>query len=376
MKVVVLQHRLLHYRVALFQRLRDACRARSIDLDLVHGKATRRERAKDDEGELSWATRVTNKVLEVGPRDLIWQPLPAGLRDADLVIVMQESRILSNYPLLLSRLWSKRRVAYWGHGKNFQSIAPGGLRERWKSWLLTKVDWWFAYTGATVQLLRAAGYPIDCITSLENAIDTDSFKRDLASWSQAEVDAERQRLGIQPASPVALFCGSLYPDKRLDLLVAAADWIRARRPDLCVIVVGDGPSMAFVRDAAMSRPWLKVLGAQKGKAKALTFRLASLVLNPGAVGLHIVDAFCAGHVLATTNSALHGPEVAYLRNGENGLMTSDDPAAYGGAVIDVINSPERLGAMRRAALRDSDRYTLDNMVNRFVGGIEAALRRT
>jgi glycosyltransferase involved in cell wall biosynthesis len=373
-RVVVCQYRLLHYRVELFERLRVACARRGIEFTLVHGQASRREQAKRDEGSLDWAHPVRNRFLALGERDLVWQPMPADLRNADLVVVMQENRILSNYPLLLSRLWSKRRLAYWGHGRNYQSHAPTGLRERWKNWLLTKVDWWFAYTDMTVQLLRDAGYPPDRITSLENAIDTDGFKRDLASWSQADVDDERNRLGIAADAPVALFCGSLYLDKRLELMVAAADWIRERRPDFSFIVIGNGPSMTFVQSAAATRPWLKVLGVRKGRDKALAFRLADVMFNPGLVGLHIVDAFCSGLVLATTRTARHSPEVAYLRDGENGLITGDNPAEYGQEVLGVINSPERLQAMRAAALRDSERYTLDNMVNRFADGIEAALR--
>jgi hypothetical protein len=42
-------------------------------------------------------------------------------------------------------------------------------------------------------------------------------------------------------------------------------------------------------------------------------------------------------------------------------------------VLDVLMAPDRLAAMRTASLRDSGRYTLDNMVQRFVNGIEQAL---
>lgn len=43
---VILQHRLLHYRKKLFERLRDACAERGIELRLVHGQASARELAK------------------------------------------------------------------------------------------------------------------------------------------------------------------------------------------------------------------------------------------------------------------------------------------------------------------------------------------
>lgn len=372
-KVVILQHRLLHYRVGLFELLRERCLVRGIDVHLVHGQPTRREQAKKDVGNLAWANVVENRYWEVGMRDWLWQPFPAHLRNADLVVVMQESRLLSNYPLLLSRLWSNRKIAYWGHGVNFQSSAPNGLRERWKRLLLTKVDWWFAYTQATADVVAKSGYPVEQITCLNNAIDADAFRRELAAVSGADLTNARQALDISSDAPVGIFCGSLYPDKRLDFLVDAVDRIRRESPDFHCIVLGDGPSMPFMGDAAVSRPWLHLLGVTKGAKKALYFRLADFMLNPGLVGLHIVDAFCGGLVMMTTSNAKHSPEIAYLRPGVNGFMTNDSAEEYAQSVLALIQDREKLNQIKAAAMADAEVYTLDNMVGRFIDGINKCL---
>ena len=99
-KVVICQHRLPHYRVGLFERLREACARLEIGLHLVHGQASERELVRNDEGWLPWAYKVTNRYWRAGACDVIWQPFPDALRDADLVILQQENRILSNYPLI------------------------------------------------------------------------------------------------------------------------------------------------------------------------------------------------------------------------------------------------------------------------------------
>lgn len=372
-KVVILQHRLLHYRIGLFELLRERCLECDIELHLVHGQPTRREQVKKDVGTLAWADVVQNHYWEVGRRDCLWQPFPKNLCDADLVVVMQESRLLSNYPLLLSRLWSRRKVAYWGHGANFQTDAPSGLRERWKKMLLTKVDWWFAYTQMTVDLVAKSGYPTDQITCLNNAIDTDTFKQQLASISETDLIVAREALGISLGVPVGIFCGSLYPDKQLDFLIAAVDKIHDQSPYFHCIVLGDGPSMPYMREAAASRPWLHLLGVTKGEKKAMYFRLADFMLNPGLVGLHIVDAFCAGLVMVTTSGARHSPEVAYLRHGVNGLMTNDSVDEYTQSVLALINDREKLDKIKAAALADTETYTLNNMVTEFVDGIKRCL---
>ena len=372
-KVVILQHRLLHYRTKFFEMLRETCNENGIQLELVHGQASKRESIKKDTGHLPWAYEVKNRFWELGQRDIVWQPFPKALKDADLVVVMQESRILSNYPLLLSRIWSKRKVAYWGHGKNFQAEAPTGWRERWKNFLIGRVDWWFAYTEMTVEILKESGYPASRITCLDNAIDTSSFKADLASWQSADIEAEKSRLSIPQQAVIGLYCGSLYPDKRLELMIAAADLIRLQVPDFALVIIGDGPSMPFMQTAAESRNWVHLLGVKKGREKALYFRMSDVILNPGLVGLHIVDAFCSGLVMVTTHTARHSPEVAYLKDGINGVYADDTPQGYSKAVLDVIQDSEKLAAMQAAALQDSGRYTLENMVARFADGIKAAV---
>lgn len=369
-KVVICQHRLLHYRLGLFERLREACASRGVDLHLVHGQASRRESVKKDEGSLPWAHKVVNRFWELGARDLVWQPFPADLRDADLVVVMQESRILSNYPLLLSRLWSPRRMAYWGHGVNFQSDAPAGLREKWKQMILKRVDWWFAYTKITANILCRAGYPQERITCLDNAIDNEAFEHNLASVTDTQLQAMRVKIDAPDGAPVGLFCGSLYPDKRLDYMIAAADHIHAALPAFRLVVIGDGPSVGEIRAAAETRPWLKWLGVRKGLEKAAWFKLADGVINPGAVGLHVLDSFCSGTPMMTTAESRHGPEIAYLQDEVNGLIVRGEARQYADAVIALFNDRARLETIKQAALRDARRYTLDNMVNSFADGIE------
>lgn len=372
-KVVIFQPRLFHYRVGLFEMLRTQCLENSIELHLVHGHPTRRDKVRNDVGFLTWATPVDNWSCSISNQDLIWMPFPSHLRDADLVVIMQENRLLSNYPLLLSRWWSSRKIAYWGHGKNFQSNAPAGLCEKWKDFLLMRVDWWFAYTEMTVDILCKAGFPAERITRLDNAIDTSTFKADLTSWNDADIAAERERLGIAKNAPVGVFCGSLYPNKNLEFLIDSVDMILQKVPDFTLVVLGDGPSMPLMSKKATSRPWLHLLGVRTGREKALYFRMGEIMLNPGLVGLHIVDAFCGGLVMITTLAAKHSPEVAYLKDGVNGLMVSDSPKIYAAAVVELLNDRNKLERLKRASKQDSQRYTIKNMVEKFVSGIVKCL---
>lgn len=373
-RVVVTQHRLMHYRQAFFERLRRACADRNIELRLVHGQPSPADAVRKDTGQLHWADTVQNSYMRLGGVDLIWQPFPEALQGAELVVLMQENKLLSNYPWLLGlRGRRHQRIAYWGHGRNLQSTAPTGLRERWKRWFVNRVDGWFAYTEATRTLLVADGYPSERIAVLDNAIDNEQFVHDLASVTPAQVAQCHATLGSQPGEPIGLYCGSLYPDKRLDLLVAAADLVRVTQPDFRLVIVGDGPSRGDLEAAAASRPWLRCVGVQRGVDKAAWFRIANAYLSPGAVGLHVLDAFCAGIPMLTTVDARHGPEIAYLQSDRNGFIVDANARTFAETYISLMQNPTQLERVRQAAAADARRYTLDNMVLRFVAGIETCL---
>ena len=374
-KVVILQYRLLHYRVRLFELLRERCQQRDIKLHLVHGQATGREAGKQDTGHIDWADVVRNRYVHVGGKDVLWQPFPGHLRDAGLVVMMQENRLISNYPLLFGLRGKATRVAYWGHGRNFQSGAPNGLRERWKRLLVGRVDWWFAYTERTRDVLLADGYPDDRITVLNNAIDNEELARDLAAVTPAQRHALRLEIGASDDAPVGLYCGSLYPDKRLDYMIAAADLIHDALPEFRLIIIGDGPSAGVVRAASLARPWVRWLGARTGRDKAEWFAVADLVINPGAVGLHVLDAFCSGAPMITTRESKHGPEIAYIEDGVNGVIVAGDAVSYASAVTSLLRDRARLDALKRRARDDARRYTLANMVARFADGIDRCLGR-
>jgi len=374
-KVCIVQHRLLHYRTELFERLRASCTDAGIELMLVHGQPTAIEAIRKDTGQLEWATQVHNRSCRIGGKDILWQPLPRSVADCDLVVLMQESRLLSNYPWLFGLGPSRTRVAFWGHGRNFQSETPEGWRERWKRRTLCAVDWWFAYTQLSGDIVIDAGFPAERVTVLNNAIDNGAFLADLASVTDAKVTELRASIGAAADAPIGLYCGSLYPDKRLDLLIAACRQIVASLPSFKLVIIGDGPSRVILESAASSSPWLHWIGVQRGQDKAGWFRAAQLYLSPGAVGLHVLDSFVAGTPMVTTIDALHGPEIAYLRDGINGLVTAGDAASYAQAVLSLLHEPERFALIQKQARASASQYTLEQMVQRFCEGIQACLRQ-
>ena len=363
---------LTHYREAFHELVRANLADRGVEYILKVGRPRGAEAAKQDIIELEWTSAM--RSIGFGPRKrLLWQ---FGFSDlgADLLIIGQENRIISNYPIQLLRRLAHAKIAFFGHGRNFQSRNPDGRAERWKRKWATKVDWWFGYTQETKAHLVAAGFPADRITVFENAVDTTEVRRLANAVSTDALAHRRAALGIEGCN-TAVFVGGLYQDKRLDFLIAAARQVRSRVPDFELIIVGGGVDFERLKALVAEDEWIKLTGPLFGAEKVETMSLASLWLMPGLVGLGLLDAAACGLPTVTTAFPYHSPEIAYLEDGMNGVIVKEweDPAAYATAVVDLIQNPAVLSRMQAQARRTAERYTIENMAGRFTQGVLEAL---
>jgi glycosyltransferase involved in cell wall biosynthesis len=101
--------------------------------------------------------------------------------------------------------------------------------------------------------------------------------------------------------------------------------------------------------------------------------MAELWLNPGLVGLGILDGFCAGLPVITTDVTFHSPEIEYLDEGINGLMVPPDVEHYAEAVSSLLVDDELLTRMKKGALDSAKRYNIETMVNNFAQGVRKCL---
>lgn len=367
-KVVICEPRLAQYRVRLFELMREQLRQEGVTLSLLIGRETADEAARGDSGHLDWAVKVPTRFM-FGER-LCWQPLGRYIGGADLVVVNQHNKLLYNHLMMMMPRTFK--LAFWDHGRNLQSANPGGLKERFKGWTTTQVDWWFAYTRMTADIVAGRGFPRERITVLNNAIDTSELRGFAQEIRLEEVEALRTSLGLS-GKRVGLYLGALYPDKRLDFLVEAVRAVRSRLDDFALLVIGDGLDREQMRAWAKAYPWVCWVGAKRGRDKALHARLAEIILIPAQVGLVIVDSFVLGLPLITTDNPKHGPEIAYLAPGVNGLVTPSRIDAYADAIVSVFGDPERLQSLKAGCLESASEYTIENMADRFTSGILRAL---
>lgn len=371
-RVVIVERKLLQYRVALYKRLRALLEQEGIELQLLIGVGTQAEAQKKNAASLDWAIAIPTRYLleSLFGSHLCWQPFGSYARGADLVIVMHENKLL--YNLWLLSFGRPQHIAFWGHGRNLQSNRPDGLKERFKRWTVNKVDWWFAYTESSAALVHDAGFPPERTTVVENAIDTNELAAFCEQVSAMDCQRMREQLGLGKG-PIGLYLGSLYKEKRLDFLLDAAKRIREQVPGFQLLIVGAGSEQALIEAAAQNNSWLHYMGPLQDREKAQALMLADVMLNPGLVGLGVLDSFVSGRPMFTTDCGLHSPEISYLIPGQNGVMTSDNVDAYAKAVATTLSDPAAIAKLQAGARSSASRYTVENMAGRIRNGILACL---
>lgn len=372
-KVAIISVGIRPYRVSFLTKLSNSLAKHEISLTVCHDG--------DNEGsglcgEWSLPGNIGTVVrcTRFGKKAKFYH-LPDAIYDHDLIIMTQLSSMLVNYMIIAKRWFGwNYKTAFWGHGRNLRIKRRQAPAEFVKKKISVCVDWWFAYNRYSAEVVENLGYSPSRITEVRNSVDTTALQDRLRSSGTDELESLRSSLGIA-SDQVAVYTGSLTNEKRIGFLLEAAMLVRNKIKDFHLIVLGDGPLAPVVREAAARCAWIHWEGAKFEAEKVPYWAISKLLLMPGGVGLVVIDSFALGVPMVTTANRLHGPEISYLRDGENGIMVADAESAesYASAVVGLLQDPRRLAKLREGCLGDCDKYSIEEMVKRFTEGVLAAL---
>jgi glycosyltransferase involved in cell wall biosynthesis len=367
-RVLIVQPYVTRYRVPFFRQLTADLAAHGVELTVAHGAPYGGLPARGDAAVLDGAVRLSQRVLHLGPRALVWRRLQAHASCADVVVLEQAMHNLDSYPLLLDPRTSPS-VALWGHGRTFNR-STGMLSRAAKRCFTRRADWFFSYTRGGADHLVADGFPADRVTVVNNATDTAPLRaarEDVTGEQAARFAADH---GLVPERTV-LFLGSLDASKRIAFLLQAVQHAARLLPGFTLLVAGDGPQRPMVEAAAAASGSVVYLGPVFDRQRALLGSVSRLMLMPGMVGLCAVDSFALRTPLVTTHWPLHSPEFEYLQDGRNSLIAAGDPEGYAEGVVRALSDPALLERLRQGCVADADRYTIEGMSRRFADGVLA-----
>jgi glycosyltransferase involved in cell wall biosynthesis len=249
--------------------------------------------------------------------------------------------------------------------------APDSRANQFKYLFLKQCDWWFAYTKGVKAFLVEKGYPEQQITALQNAIDTRFLQEEYAKITEQQAADLKAELGIE-GDHIGLFCGGIYPEKRIDFLLECCIIIKKEVPNFHMIFIGSGIDANKVSAAAAQYDWIHYVGPKFEQDRLVYFKISALFLMPGLVGLGILDSFAFETPMVTTNYEFHSPEIEYLEQGKNGLMVDNSIEAYSNAVVTLLLTENYKNLLEHCKV-SAAQYTLEQMVENYKNGILSAI---
>ena len=371
--VTILLRNLNQYRLSFYQLLRTELARDGVHLRLVTASGLSEDVEKGDTAELEWSEYRALKEWKVKGTSLLWQQGFDLARDSDLIITEQASKQLFNILLTYGQGLFKTRHAFWGHGRNFQAThesetARGeGLKRR----LTERTHWFFSYNDLSSRAAIDAGMQEERVTPIMNSTDTERIRTLVADLDPDEV---RPKYGFGDG-PLALYMGGIASKKRPEFLIDSAIEIRRLLPEFELVIIGDGPMRDIVKSAADEHPWIHWLGAIYDDTRIGPASVCSLQLLPGLVGLNVVDAFALGIPTVTVDLDFHSPEIDYLKHDVNGIILPNETSShdYAQAVANLLQDRSKLEQLRSGAEQWGKKLSTQDMVERFVAGVHAAL---
>jgi glycosyltransferase involved in cell wall biosynthesis len=368
--VLIVEEYIPEYRSRFFELLEGALGSECIRLTVAVGRGASSLAARSDSVEMPIMRRVPARSISVAGRRLTYRRLSDLTAGADLVIVDQALRHLENYPLLL-RQRRGPKIGLWGHGTRLAKRATR-LERLAERRVAKSAHWFFAYTERGAEHVAASGLPRERITVVQNALDVRELAELRRGVSADERRVLRDELGL-PTRSVCLYVGALDASKRIGFLLDACSIVASRIPDFTLVVAGDGPERAALERSLVRYPWLRYVGRATGQQKARLGSVSDILLMPGSVGLVAVDSFALRTPIVTTHWPYHGPEFDYLEDGVNARITGDSVAEFAQGVENVLLAREELARLKAACAEATSRYSVENMVSRFTGGVVKAL---
>jgi len=163
-------------------------------------------------------------------------------------------------------------------------------------------------------------------------------------FSGAGREAFRARHGIDPTRPVALYVGRVAHEKNIEFLLGVVALARGYLPELLLVIAGEGPALAGLRESVVSRGLsanVQFLGYLDRRselpdcyAAADVFTFASRTETQGLV---LLEAMAAGLPVVAL-AAMGTIDILGARRGAR--VPEDDPGAFSFELVEVLRNAD------------------------------------
>ncbi len=354
-----------HYRIPFYNSLKNNKPA-WWDFEVVDIKS------KDDHEEvINFKIKKSKEYsLRLFGQNVKYQAFLSEINKYDLLIVEDAVNNLS-YPLSHILKSSNTKIAYWGHGKDVTINENTGFLkkaiEKYKLGQVKKAEGYFAYMPAVKEYLINKGVSSDKIFTVYNTIDLDK---------ERAIYNEINKLSNEKIRNI-LFVGRLTESKKIQFLLKIFESLNDINKDYKFTIVGDGDIkyQNMIKEKSKNLD-INLLGEITDKVTlAKTFMDHSMYVFPGYVGLGPLHAMCYDLIPVIRESKYHKPEIEYL-NHNNSLILPENstPVNFAFQIEKLVNNKTFYIDKKKKVWPSIQAYTIENMANNFIAGINKILQ--
>lgn len=218
-------------------------------------------------------------------------------------------------------------------------------------WFYSQMDVIYAPSKATKKELVSKGLSPDKIKVYPRGVDTSRFH---PSKRNGFFD------GLQMGDRTKLlYVGRVSKEKDLHILVEAFAKLCNIRPELQLVVVGDGPYLEEMKEALKGKPAV-FAGVLEGDDLAQAYASADLFVFPSATdtfGNVVLEAQASGLPVVVADQG--GPKENMIQDKTGLIAASGDPDSFVRAILHLTDYPERMSYMRDSARKYMEDRTFD-----------------
>lgn len=173
------------------------------------------------------------------------------------------------------------------------------------------------------------------------------------SFEAADGEAFRDRYGIAPQRPVALYVGRVAHEKNIDFLLRMTHELRRQRPDMLLVVAGEGPAQKHLAELSQQLGLgdnIRFIGyLDRNTELNACYKAADVFVFASKTetqGLVLLEAMAQG--VPVVALAEMGTE-SILIEGEGAMIAPEDERIFASKVFSLFANPGKRAKLGQAA---------------------------
>ncbi len=367
-RIILFQKIAPHYRIPLFRELHKV-----LGICVCHSAEKKKASLKDCSDFMDYPhEQIRRFYLLPNSNTLVLQDiLTPLLKHRPRVVICQASfGYLTMWALILLKSLFCYKLIAWSHGvRNDEILSPfSSFKTRILLRVFDHLDGVIFYSKKRKAIVGRYLRKNRNLVVARNTIDTHPL---LAIYEKLEIEGKekiKRELGIKHDFNI-VFIGRLIRGKRIDILFDCFNFV-SKKINVGLHIVGDGPEKYRVMRQIRNKPNdIYYHGAVYDDIlKGKILYISDLTLNPGYVGLSIVESFCYATPVMTLRTSkigpFHSPEIEYLVDNYNGILSNEYSIEEN--LKECLSDSLLLKTLSENALETAKTISLQGMVSQFV----------